>query len=142
LFFSEAQVWRSVDYGNGRKPKAPYRGLALNSVLKILPLVQLIYFGSARLLQHWHSACSIIKSTHTLEGKVMIDRTHVGFRCNVRHPLRTVKGNLPRGSEGTVVYELENLGRQLILVNWDCGISVPVFPDEVDLKHDDVARLQ
>lgn len=64
----------------------------------------------------------------------MIDRTHTGLRCHTRHLVRTVKGNLPRGSEGTVVYETENLGRQLILVNWDSGFSVPVFPDEVELE--------
>jgi hypothetical protein len=28
---------------------------------------------------------------------------------------------------------MENLGRQLILVSWDTGISVPVFPDEIEL---------
>jgi hypothetical protein len=50
-----------------------------------------------------------------------------------------VRGNLPRGSQGTVAYETENLGRQLILVNWDVGISVPVFPHEVEL--DDQSAL-
>lgn len=71
----------------------------------------------------------------------MIDRTHAGFRCNTRHLLRTVKGNLPRGSQGTVVYEMDNLGRHLILVNWDSGISVPVFPDEVELGREYAAPL-
>jgi len=64
----------------------------------------------------------------------MIDRTHTGFRCHTRHLVRTVKGDLPRGSHGTVVYETENLGRLLILVNWDTGISVPVFPDEIEFE--------
>ena len=62
----------------------------------------------------------------------MIDRTHAGIRCYTRHLVRTVKGNLPRESHGTILYEMENLGRQLILVNWDNGISVPVFPDEIE----------
>ncbi len=62
----------------------------------------------------------------------MIDRTHTGFRCYTRHLVRTVKGDLPRESQGTIVYEMENLGRQLILVNWDNGISVPVFPNEIE----------
>jgi len=48
--------------------------------------------------------------------------------------IRTVKGDLPRGSQGTVVYEMENLGRRLLLVSWDLGISVPVFPDEIELE--------
>jgi len=64
----------------------------------------------------------------------MLDRTHAGFRCYTRQLLRTVQGDLPRGSQGTVAYEMDNLGRHLILVNWDQGFSVPVFPDEVELQ--------
>ena len=64
----------------------------------------------------------------------MIDRTRKGWRCQTRRLIRTVKGDLPHGSHGTVVYETENLGRQLILVSWDMGISVPVFPDEIDVE--------
>ncbi|HEV8711450.1 MAG TPA: hypothetical protein VGX03_01320 [Candidatus Binatia bacterium] len=62
----------------------------------------------------------------------MIDRTHTGWRCRTQRLIRTVKGDLPRGSQGTIVYETENLGRQLIFVSWDTGISVPVFPDEIE----------
>jgi hypothetical protein len=29
---------------------------------------------------------------------------------------------------------MENLDRQLILVSWDLGITVPVFPDEIELE--------
>jgi hypothetical protein len=64
----------------------------------------------------------------------MIDRTQAGRRCHTRHLVRTVKGDLPRESHGTIVYEMENLGRQLILVNWDNGIAVPVFPDEIEIE--------
>jgi hypothetical protein len=63
----------------------------------------------------------------------MIDRTQAGRRCHTRYLVRTVKGDLPRESRGTIVYEMENLGRQLILVNWDNGIAVPVFPDEIEI---------
>ena len=63
----------------------------------------------------------------------MLDRTHAGVRCHTLRLLRTVKGDLPRGSQGTVAYEMDNLGRHLILVHWDQGFSVPVFPDEVEL---------
>jgi hypothetical protein len=66
----------------------------------------------------------------------MIDRTHTGARCYTRSLLRTVKGALPRGSQGTIIYEMENLGRQLILVRWDIGITVPAFPDEIELESD------
>jgi hypothetical protein len=37
----------------------------------------------------------------------MLDRTYAGWRCHTRQLVRTVKGDLPRGSQGTVVYELE-----------------------------------
>lgn len=45
-----------------------------------------------------------------------------------------VKGDLSRGSQGTIIYEMENLGRALILVHWDTGISLPMFPDEIELE--------
>jgi len=65
----------------------------------------------------------------------MINRTQAGLRCYTRQLVRTVKGDLPRESRGTILYEMENLGRQLILVNWDNGISVPVFPDEIEIEY-------
>ena len=64
----------------------------------------------------------------------MIDRTHAGVRCHTRSLIRTVKGDLPRNSSGTVVYTMENLGRLLILVDWDEGFLVPVFPGEIELQ--------
>jgi hypothetical protein len=64
----------------------------------------------------------------------MIDHTHSSFRCHIRRPVQTVQENLPRDSQGTVIYEMDNLGRHLILVNWDNGILVPVFPNEVEFE--------
>lgn len=69
----------------------------------------------------------------------MIDRTQAGRRCHTRHLVRTVKGDLPRQSHGTIIYEMENLGRQLILVSWDNGIAVPVFPNEIEIEAEIVA---
>jgi len=64
----------------------------------------------------------------------MIDRSRAGLRCHTLRLVRTVKGNLPRGSQGAVESETENLGRHLILVKWDTGFSVPVFPDEIEIE--------
>ena len=64
----------------------------------------------------------------------MIDRTQSGFRCHIRYPVQTVQGNLPRESQGTVIYEMDNLGRHLILVNLDNGILVPVSPGEIEFE--------
>jgi len=72
----------------------------------------------------------------------MLDRTHTGWRCRTQRLIRTVKGDLPRGSQGTIVYETENLGRQLIFVSWDTGISVPVFPDEIEWEAQRNAAVQ
>jgi hypothetical protein len=36
---------------------------------------------------------------------------------------------------------MDNLGRHLILVNWDTGFSVPVFPHEIELQHESAAPV-
>jgi hypothetical protein len=67
----------------------------------------------------------------------MIDQTQAGTHCYTVRFIRTVKGDLPSGSSGAVVHTMENLGRRLILVHWDSGITVPVFPDEIVLESQD-----
>ena len=67
----------------------------------------------------------------------MIDRTQAGTRCSTVRFIRTVKGDLPYRSYGTVLHSMENLGRRLVLVHWDSGITVPVFPDEIALESQD-----
>ena len=62
-----------------------------------------------------------------------MDRSHSGLRCRTVRHLYTVKGALPRKSEGTIRYEIENLGRKLIFVDWDNGMSVPAFSDEIEV---------
>jgi len=71
----------------------------------------------------------------------MIDRTYTGMRCYTLRLVRTVKGDLPRGSYGTVLHTMDNLGRRLILVRWDTEITVPVFPDEIELECQDDRHL-
>lgn len=67
-------------------------------------------------------------------GGEMIDRTNAGKRCQTLQFIRTVKGDLKRGAQGTLVYSQENIGRVLITVNWDVGFTVPVFPDEIEIQ--------
>jgi hypothetical protein len=31
---------------------------------------------------------------------------------------------------------MDNLGRHLILVRWDKGIIVPMFPEEIEFEHE------
>jgi hypothetical protein len=61
----------------------------------------------------------------------MTHTTHAGSHCRTIHHLRTVKGELPRRSQGTVLNEVENLARILVIVHWDQGIVVPAFPQEI-----------
>ena len=63
----------------------------------------------------------------------MIDRSKVGRRCRTNQLVRTVEGDLAKAAMGTIRYEMENLGRNLVLVDWDKGFTVPVFPHEIEL---------
>jgi hypothetical protein len=65
----------------------------------------------------------------------MIDRTRAGLRCRTIRFVRTVEGDLPKDACGTIRYEIENLGRLLVLVEWDRGFTVPVFPHEIEVAN-------
>lgn len=75
------------------------------------------------------------------KGVAMINRGRAGMRCRATRLIRTVKGDFPKGAWGTVCYEMENLGRQLVLVAWDKGTTVPVFPDEIEIISFEEARV-
>jgi hypothetical protein len=71
----------------------------------------------------------------------MIDRSQTGMRCRTIRFVRTVSGDLPKEAQGTIRYTMENLGRQLVLVEWDRGFTVPVFPHEIEMSEFVEARL-
>ena len=75
-----------------------------------------------------------------MKGVDMIDRARAGMRCRTSRLVRTVEGDLPRDARGTIRYETENLGRNLVMVDWDRGFTVPVFPDEVEVLAVDEVR--
>lgn len=62
-----------------------------------------------------------------------MDRSHSGFRCRTVRHINKVEGMLPQDSNGTIRYKIGNLGRYLIFVDWDNGMSVPVFPHEIEI---------
>jgi hypothetical protein len=62
-----------------------------------------------------------------------MDRSRAGVRCRTRRQINTTQGYLPRDSQGTIRYEIENLGRRLVFVDWDNGMSVFVFPHEIEV---------
>ena len=70
----------------------------------------------------------------------MIDRTRAGMRCRTIRFVRTVEGDLPKDAYGTIRYEMENLERLLVLVEWDRGFIVLVFPHEIEVVDLDNAR--
>ena len=70
----------------------------------------------------------------------MIDRSRAGRRCRTNQLVRTVEGDLIRAATGTIRYEMENLGRSLVMVDWDKGYTVPVFPHEIEMLVDKEAH--
>jgi hypothetical protein len=54
----------------------------------------------------------------------MSEQMRPGTRCQTLTLVRAVKGDLPCGSQGVIIREMENFGRHLIFVHWDVGISV------------------
>lgn len=71
----------------------------------------------------------------------MIDHSKKGTRCRIIQFVRTVEGDLPRNSQGTILYEMDNLDRHLVLVDWDRGFKIPVFPHEIELCSEEAMRL-
>ena len=63
----------------------------------------------------------------------MTSMAMAGERCralrNVRGPARCVE----RFSEGKIRYGTENLGRLLLVIDWDRGGSTVLFPDEIEI---------
>jgi hypothetical protein len=71
----------------------------------------------------------------------MTDHARAGMRCRTVRFVRTVAGDLRRDAQGTIRYEIENLDRHLVLVDWDLGFTVPVFPHEIEVLVEHIARL-
>ncbi len=69
----------------------------------------------------------------------MVDRTHSGKDCRTVRHLTTRDGRLPRDTRGIIQYEMENLGRHLVFVNWENGMNTPVFIDEIEMHENAVA---
>jgi hypothetical protein len=63
----------------------------------------------------------------------MIDMKRRGMRCAAKKVIRSHGVMIQPTNQGTILYEMENLGRRLILVQWDDSSSTYVFPDEVEM---------
>jgi hypothetical protein len=47
--------------------------------------------------------------------------------------IRSATANIEPDHYGTIAYEVENFGRPMILVEWDSGVSLYVFPQEIEI---------
>ena len=57
-----------------------------------------------------------------------------GMKCRTTREIRTHGGRLGRFTEGTIQAVIDNLGRQLISVEWDSGVTSYVFFNEIEIK--------
>lgn len=63
----------------------------------------------------------------------MIDTSLMGTRCRATKAIRSHQGLTKRLTEGTIQYDLDNLGRHLISVEWDNGVTDYVYPFEIEI---------
>ena len=47
--------------------------------------------------------------------------------------IRDYQGVVSASAEGTIEYEIENLGRHLINVQWDNGVTLNVLADDIEI---------
>lgn len=69
----------------------------------------------------------------------MINRIFSGSRCRVIREVHHPQGAVRRSTQGTIRYAMENLGRDLVMVDWDTGQATVVFPHDIELLQADPA---
>jgi|RhiMethySRZTD1v2_1073278.scaffolds.fasta_scaffold5014569_1 hypothetical protein len=63
----------------------------------------------------------------------MLDTSLTGTRCRATKEIRSYQGIVRRYSEGIIQYNINNLGRHLISVQWENGVIDYVYPFEIEL---------
>jgi hypothetical protein len=71
--------------------------------------------------------------TRSQEERTVINRLFTGSRCKNVRPIAHPGGAIDRFTYGTIRYGLENLGRDLVMVDWDTGKASMVFPSDIEL---------
>jgi hypothetical protein len=61
----------------------------------------------------------------------MIDVSLKGTRCRAAAEILDVDGAISAATEGTIIYELEGEGGQLVNVHWDDGTRSLVSSEEI-----------
>jgi hypothetical protein len=63
----------------------------------------------------------------------MIDLSSKGIKCRAVRDIQSYQGTVSASTEGIIQYEIDNFGRHLINVHWDNGLTVNVFPNEIEI---------
>ena len=63
----------------------------------------------------------------------MIDRMFSGRRCRAIRNLPHPSSPVLRHVEGSIRYGMENVGRTLLVVDWDDGKATFVFPTDIEM---------
>ena len=66
-----------------------------------------------------------------IERSAVIDVSLKGVRCRAAHEILDISGTIDASTEGTIVYELEGEGGQLVSVCWDDGTRTLVSSEEI-----------
>ena len=66
----------------------------------------------------------------------MRDEKIGGTRCRAARRIVHHRGAVALDTRGTVRYAMENIGRILLHVDFDCGQSLTVLPDDIALEDD------
>ncbi len=67
----------------------------------------------------------------------MIDTSLMGRRCRATNEIRSHQGLTRRFTEGTIQYDLDNIGRHLLSVEWENGVTDYVYPFEIEIIDED-----
>jgi hypothetical protein len=63
----------------------------------------------------------------------MVDTSLTGMRCRATKEISSHQGLVRRYSEGIIQYDMNNLGRHLISVQWENGVIDYVYPLEIEI---------
>ena len=64
-----------------------------------------------------------------------------GTRCRAERAIIGHQGSVKANTEGTIQHVIDNLDRRLINVEWDNGVTMYAFPDEVEIQQKEEALV-
>ena len=63
----------------------------------------------------------------------MIDAISTRIRCRATREIRTSQGLIRCSTEGVIQCQMDNLGRHLIQVQWDSGVTDYAYLSEIEI---------